>query len=141
MGTFLGMLSIELGSLDESELFEPEQEKTARDHVAGEMSPALVKLFTLWRMTDKSLDEKAMQLKWRGKCDSGSMQDFMHDARKLKSRSEVLETIFWHEVRDEFNLWDREVIGVRKGRLVVWSKARKPNFPFPFMFGTGGDEE
>ena len=141
MSTFVSMLNIELGSLDESELFEPEQEKTTRDHVVGEMSLPLVKLFTLWRLTDKDLDERAMKLKWQSKCDSGSMEDFLQEARKLKSRSEVLETIFWHALREEFNLWDKDVIGVRKGRLVVWSKARKPSFGFPFMFGTGGDEE
>ena len=124
MGTFLKLLELELNSLDQNDLHEPEADVEPKDNVVGVMSDESIRLFTLWRQAQKSHAEKMMELRFgQASGDKGTLHSQLHE---LDDKQEVLERLFWYQIKDEYNLWDKSV-GVRTGRKVVWFDYEGPN--------------
>lgn len=131
MGTFLGLLSLELDSLNQNDFYEPEAELQTDDQIVGDLSEGLIRLFTLWRLTDKQVAAKIMEAKFEHLSVEG-VEETIIKVRELNNKAELLRDLFWIEVKDEYHLWDKDNIGVRKGRKVVWFKESGPK-----IFGIG----
>ena len=120
MSTFLKLLLLELDSLSPDDFYEPDAEPRPSDQQAGELTEGLLRLYTLWQQTEKLAAEKAMEARFsRGPDDQ--RRELIAKARELEDKSGFVKDLFWLEVRDENHLWDKPVVGVRKGRRVIWS--------------------
>lgn len=133
MGTFLKLLQLELSSLEQNNFFEPDAELENNDNIVGNLSEELIRLFSLWRLTEKETMEIIIKERY-GHFSDEQRKELLYDANKAHQKSEFLRELFWIEIRDEYHLWDKPQIGIRKGRKIVWSGQGGPNilgFGFP----------
>lgn len=131
MSTFIKLLPLEMDEVKEYR--EPDMELREKDHVVGDMSDSLKKLWTLWKQTAYRADELKLQLRY------GEQNTSVGQARELESKAQVIRDIFWIAVNDEFELWGKLRVGVRKGFKVVWNEEEMPQLP-PFLKGIMGLE-
>lgn len=124
MSTFINLLPIELQEVEEYK--EPDMNMEKGDHIVGDMSDDLKKLYTLWRQFSYRADELKLQLRY-GRQNVGKAE-----VAEISTKAEALRALFWIAVADEFELWDRGNTGVRKGYKVVWSEEQRPDMP-PFL--------
>lgn len=124
MSTFIRLLPLELQEVQEYK--EPDMQVEKGDHIVGDMSDDLKKLYTLWRQFSYRASELTLQLEY-GRQNVGKAE-----VNEIKTKAEVLRDLFWIAVSDEFELWDRNRTGVRKGFKVVWSEEQRPDMP-PFL--------
>jgi len=134
MGTFLKLLELELSSLDQDDFYEPDAELEPDDQVVGELSEDSLRLYTMWRQTEKSCAEKLIVVKY-GRLSDDQCSQLRAQAVELQEKTRILSSIFWLEVKEEHELWDKSNIGVRKGRKVVWFEGKGPHI---ISFGLGG---
>jgi hypothetical protein len=118
LGTFLKMLNIEFNDIDEQDLYEPDSDYRPGDEKVGDLNDHLIRLYSLWKVTERVSQEKTIEANFfRG---SEADKKLIHDkSLELASKSFILESIFWHEVREEIKVWGKSYIGVRKGRAIV----------------------
>lgn len=126
MSTWLKLLPLELNGIEENEFCEPETEvDPTKDHMVGEMSLDLKRIYTHWRGLRESADRAVLDAKYAKGNDQREAL-FMR-AIELHEKAEVMEDIFWISLKDEFGLWGREnsdnTTGVRKGFKVVSLKS------------------
>ena len=128
------MLSIEVGALEAKDFYEPDFELLPTDQKVGELSEHLIRLWTLWKINEKFSDESFTEAKFfRGTADE--KQQVLNKACEFQLKAATLEMIFWLEVREETNLWDKPNLGVRKGRIVVLFELPPPKIMGPFRLG------
>lgn len=136
ISTFLALLNLELDSLGEKDLYEPEQELGPKDEKCGVLNDNLIKLYSLWQNCEKTAAEKMMEARF-----SHGTEDQRNEAGlrtlELKTKAELVGELFWIEVKDACHLWDKDNIGVRKGRIVVWYEPGPPKIS-GFGFGPFG---
>jgi len=123
MSTFIKLLPLELADIHEYR--EPDREIAPEDNIAGDMSPNLMKLYTLSLIYARRYAEAKIELVY-GKPNND--QNLAARAAELDQKTKALVEIFWIAVKDEFSLWDKENIGVRKGFKIVWFERQGPNF-------------
>lgn len=136
MGTFLKLFSLELNLLEKDDFFEPEAELRPDDQIVGDLSEEFIRLYTMWRLTEKRMDEKMMEAKF-GRLSEGQIKDALSRAKELSIKADFFRELFWIELKDEYHLWDKPSIGVRRGRKVVWYEEKGPtilglDFPHDF---------
>ena len=124
MSTFIKLLPLELAEIKEFQ--EPTADIEDGDHVVGDMSEDLKKLWTLWKQSAYRASELKLQLRY------GQQNVTKAQTTEAETKAEVLNIIFWIAIHDEFSLWDKESTGVRKGYKVVWSDEAHPGLP-PFL--------
>lgn len=97
---------------------ESDSEIEEGETVAGDVSIDHQKLFTLTRKYHRLADKKLIAMKFAQNKEAGQE----HEAELLmaKARAEILMQIFWASLKDEFQLWDKESVGFRKGWKVTW---------------------
>ena len=125
MSTFTEMLPLELKDIHN--YIEPEMELEKSDHEVGIMSDELKKLFTMWRQLGLKCAEAKLHMSFNVKGIN------IARCRELDSKAEAIKNIFWIAIYDEFELWDKSDIGVRKGFNVVWSDEDKSQHMPPFL--------
>ncbi|KPJ73058.1 hypothetical protein AMJ48_02335 [Parcubacteria bacterium DG_74_1] len=127
----------ELAQIREGDLVDPEYEMDPKtDHLVGEMSEELKKLFTLWRKT-------AEATKTAKKAFAGSVKkillefpeepvltDVLEAEKKMEQlkrsvalaelREDAMRGAFWVSVRDEFPEAKEKTLTVCKGFKVAW---------------------
>lgn len=52
-----------------------------------------------------------------------NLDDIISQLAELNKLIEIVNDIFWFEIRKDFNLWTKPLIAVRKGWKIVWRKA------------------
>ena len=125
ISTFLALLGLELDSLDEKDIYEPDHEVSPKDKKCGDLNDNLIKLYSLWQNCEKSAAEKMMEARYsRGTEDQKAEASLK--AYELGSKASFIGELFWIEVKDTCHLWDKENIGVRRGRIVVWYEPEPP---------------
>lgn len=121
MSTFIKLLPLELAEIKEFQ--EPTADVVKGDHVVGEMSEDLKKLWTLWKQSAYRASELSLQHRY------GQQNVTKAQATEAETKAEVLNIIFWIAIHDEFSLWDKNSTGVRRGFKVVWSDETHPDIP------------
>lgn len=104
---------------------EPDTEVEQTDHVVGEVSPELRKLFSISRSMQMEAEQTGLNLRYGREKNQEAAQEKM---LMLLDKSKILMQIFWSELKDVHNLWSQPAIGVRKGWKVVWSDDDRPHF-------------
>lgn len=125
ISTFLALLSLELDSLGEEDLYEPEHELGPKDEKCGVLNDDLVKLYSLWQNCEKAAAEKMIEAKFSHGTKDQRMEATLK-VQELRIKAELVGELFWIEVKDACHLWDKDNIGVRKGRVVVWFEPEPP---------------
>lgn len=125
MTTFIELLPLELREI--TDYREPPYELEKSDHEVGVMTEDLKKLFTLWNNTMHSTITLKAELQF------GNVANEKESSMKLDElvmRVDVLQRIFWFCVRAEYELWDKDSVGVRRGFVVVWGDRDPNDSPF-----------
>ena len=130
--SWLKILPVELANIDANEFIEPSEEVDPKsDVVVGEASDDLKQIYTL---VDKLQEAGA-----RYAVDARFSKDnrFRSDAEKrtyeLKRKVETLLDIFWITLKDDFDLWDKDSVGIRKGWKVTYGKDGSPTTFLDFL--------
>ena len=129
MSTWLKLLTLELDSINESDIIEPVCTPQKDDHPVGEMSDAARRLFTLARLLEK--DAKQCQLDANFCGDKTIRLELEARGYELAAKSEATQALMWISIRDEFKVW-HESVGVRSSFKVVVSPNADNDIP-PFL--------
>ncbi|GAI81636.1 unnamed protein product, partial [marine sediment metagenome] len=90
----------------------------------GVMSDDLKRLYTLMMIFTKEAEQAKLDYRF-----SHSFED-EHKAMEYRAKSEALRHIFWTCLNEEFDLWNKDNSGVRKGWQVCWSDdSDEPHLP------------
>lgn len=121
MSTFLKLLPLELQ--DVKEFFEVSFEVKKDDNIVGTASDDLKRLYTLWQQKERMKDELKIKQQYEKISDR---EKYATEASQLGSKADAIRDLFWIGVNDEFNLWDKANVGIRKDYIVIYSdkKAR-----------------
>ena len=123
--SWLKILPMELANIDAKELVEPGEEVDPRsDVVVGEASDDLKRIYTL---TEK-LQEAGVRysVDARFSKDNNLRSDAEKKVYELHDKLEALMRIFWITLKDDFNLWGKDSVGIRKGWKVTYKKGGAP---------------
>ena len=123
--SWLKILPMELENIDAKELDEPGEEVDPRsDVVVGEASDDLKRIYTL---TEK-LQEAGVRysVDARFSKDNNLRSDAEKKVYELHDKLEALMRIFWITLKDDFNLWGKDSVGIRKGWKVTYCKGGHP---------------
>lgn len=93
MGTFWKLLSLELRSLDQNDFYEPDAELRPDDHVVGDLSEDLIRLYTMWRLLQKQTAEKTMEAKF-GRLPDEQKEELIYKIFELNSKANSSMTYF-----------------------------------------------
>lgn len=118
--TWLKSIPIELDMISENELRQPVNKIDVKDHLVGELSIGLRKLYTLMLLTEESAMKKMVEVRFSSKSIDDDPQ-MLGSYKELQYKGEALRNLFWIGVNAEHNLWQYESIGVRRDWSVVWS--------------------
>jgi hypothetical protein len=97
---------------------DPSFDVRASDHIVGTADDELRKLYELSIQYEKSGFESFTAMnnsKTEENCDYHAKK-----AMGFHKKHEILMESFWISIRDSFDLWDRSLVGIRKGWKVVW---------------------
>jgi DNA-binding transcriptional regulator/RsmH inhibitor MraZ len=110
--------------MDTSNLVEPNAEISEKDHLVGEADVDLRKLYSLAISWEKTAIETLVAARYiNSKTDQ---EQRMEKANELRKKSEIMMEIFWISLKDSFDLWQKQSIGIRKNWKVVWSEPEVP---------------
>ncbi|MBU2101259.1 hypothetical protein KKH05_00850 [Patescibacteria group bacterium] len=119
------MCELEFGGVSPHHELAPDSEVSVDDYEVGQASPELQRLYITALQWLKKSAELALQAQFYRGSDEERMS-LVRRALELRSKGEILQNIFWAAVRDEFNLWEKDSIGIRKNWAVVWMDSRIP---------------
>jgi len=129
MSTFLKLLPLELNEL--TEFMEPPAEIAPDDRLVGDMSDTDKRLWTLGKLLEKDCNQYQLDAKYAPNKDQ--RRELIAKARELGAKSNILISLLWTSLRDEFELWSERNVGVRMGFKVVIVPEDIP--PFIKSFG------
>lgn len=123
--SWLKMLSVELSIIEPSEFAEPGEDVDPKtDIVVGKASDDLKRIYTL---TEKLQEAGARySIDARFSKDNHLRSDAEKKMHELKRKTETLMDIFWIILKDDFDLWDKDSVGIRKGWKVTYKKDGSP---------------
>ncbi len=131
MSVWLKVLPVELASI--ADYIEPSREiDNQSDHEVGTMTDEQKKLYTRWIDLERSAAQYSLNAQYER--DNEKRRTAFLRREELSAKSEVLQAIFWIDVKDHFQLWNRSSIGVRRGFIVVWSEREGPPQDFRDLF-------
>ena len=123
--SWLKMLAMELSSIDIKEIIEPNEEVDPRlDVVVGEASDDLKRIYTLVNKLQEAGARYSIDARFSR--DNSLRADAKKKMQELKDKIETLMKIFWIVLKDDFDLWDKDIVGIRKGWKVTYSKGERP---------------
>ena len=126
--TWLKLLPIEFQFI--TDFAEPGADSTKYDHQVGVMNDELKRFYTYWQSCAKSAEQMMLDARY-----SNPSEEDIAKIRELQAKVEVLHDIFWIAIKDEFGLWIKSSVGVRRGFVVVWCDLPERQSGFTFRFG------
>ena len=117
MSNWLMLIPMELSMVEQ--LLDPPGEVKSSDHQVGEMDNELKKLYTLWQQLEKSTYQTMLDARYKQLTPEEEAK-----INEMQQKTSVLRATFWIVVKDTFQLWGKESIGVRHGFMVVWSDSQ-----------------
>lgn len=121
MGTWLDKIQEKMAALSPTQFCSPDRELGKDDHVVGEASEGLKRLFTVAQSyVDLKVQKLGDALKAiKNREESAKLRD---EANDIGAEARLLTKIFWQSVRDEYpELADKPEIGIRKDWKIVWT--------------------
>ena len=123
------LLPLELNSIDNDHIIEPDYEMETEDTVVGTMPEMSKKLFTLGILLEKDANQHMLDSKY---CmDKSKKLELEAKAQELAIKCSVVKALVWIDIRDTLGLWGTN-LGVRCGFKVVTYPNQNDNMP-PFL--------
>jgi len=124
MSTWLRLLPMELDSIGEPDIIEPDFTMAKDERIIGTMSNTIQRLFTLGRLLEK--DAKQYALDYQFCTDRTKKLELKAKAVEFQAKAQVVKQLMWIGLHDEMGLWD-EAIGIRTGFKVVLTPPEDDN--------------
>jgi len=123
---FLDYLNSEVSFLDEKKIINQAAPVEEGDTVVGSVPISLRKMHTVGMLLEKAVDERVLQMKYAPTEDVfNENSSFSTELHELKDKSEMIRSLFWVCIKEEFNLWKPGVsIGIRKDWQLVTFKGK-----------------
>ena len=119
--SWLKILPMELANIDAGEFSEPDDEVDPKsDIVVGEASDDLKRIYTLSERLREAGARYSIDARFSK--DNRLRSDAGKKAYELAKKIEVLKEIFWITLKDDFDLWNKDSVGIRKGWKVTYRK-------------------
>lgn len=121
MNTFLRLLPMELSTISEEDYITPSEELgfEPRDHYVGKATESMKQMYTLYLRKEQAAEEAKLKIRFaRG---VGEGQSLQSQYAESKAKARVLRLLFWITIQDEFDLWDKQSVGIRSNWDVVWT--------------------
>ncbi len=117
--TWLDIIKLETENMSPEDFIEPQHELETEESVVGEVGDERLKrLFGLAMQWNR---EAVDCVRRASKTDDPAARDEdLALATELRKKSQILFDIFWTSLKDEYGLWDKDIIGVRRGWKVVF---------------------
>lgn len=132
----------EIQSIPLEECEEPDGEVEEGDHIVGEMSDGLRRMYAYMSRLGDQLKNEAEELKLpeRRPTTFADLKDAVRKASDMVNRYRLISEMFWECVKKEFpELRSKRCIGVRNDFKVVWSE-EKAEPRVHLIFGPGVEE-
>lgn len=125
MSTWLETLQTEIqDELKSVHLMEPNTDLGADDRIVGDMDEQLRGVYSLAMRWMKTAADNATAAQFET---NKERQELLSEqAQRLAKKSKILLDIFWISIKEQFDLWEKPSIGVRRGCKVVWSESSTP---------------
>ena len=123
---------------EEIKLYEPKETPSSKDHVVGIASDGLKKSRVAFNKYFDDLIKKLKELEKLAKESCPHAEKKCKECKNeeckiphagkiaeiitLRQEYEVVQDVLWSNLRAEFNLWDKETVGIFKGWKVAWSE-------------------
>lgn len=120
MSRWMSAVLKELEGLNQKGLLEPKTEVGPTDHVVGEANVEIRKLYGLAMQTSRRSAESIVSAQYD--INRETQEHHAAKAVELRKKAELLMEIFWVSIKDQFDLWQKPSVGIRKGWKVVWSE-------------------
>ena len=128
---FIDLIKMDLDSLKEEELFEPNVPPQSYDTLVGDMTLEHKRLFTLMTLTLKQCEEIKLKARFSG---NEFQKSLYEEFSLLNSKYDLLSSMFWFELKLSYkDLVSKPSIGEREGYKIVWNSS-SPN-PFDILKG------
>ena len=129
--TLFDIIKMELEAMGPDDLMEPTSAAVEDEDepVVGEAGVELKKLYTLWQKWEQAAMETALLARYSRRGER-EIREALSTAEALMRKSELIKQFFWASVREAFGLWDKDVIGIRRGWKITWSESDESLPPF-----------
>jgi len=114
MCTWLKLLPLELQEVED--FVDNPDEPGPGETVVGVMSDDLKRIYALRVSNMIKATTKVLESALKP---HNSRLELLADASRLEYQANALDSIFWIGINDEFGLWDKPNVGIRKGFQVV----------------------
>jgi hypothetical protein len=115
-------LKTALDALDMKDIIQPNNEVQEGDNVVGEADDDLKKIYGYAMMMKRTGMQIMVSIHFESDKSSTGYQQSIERMLEYKGKHEALMSIFWVALKDKYNLWSKDSVGVRKGWKVVWHK-------------------
>jgi hypothetical protein len=115
---------VELTDVKPGDPLEPASDVEDNDHQVSVLGDDLKRMYILAVRQKKKSAEIVVEAQYT--TDRDERTRLFCRAKEFKEKGEILQRIFWAAVRDQFQLWDKPIVGVRRGWVVVWSDHEGP---------------
>ena len=123
--TWVDMVKMEAENLPAEDMIEPQRELENCEHVVGELDhQELKKYFTLamrWNREAADCVKGAAEIS-----DAQAREEELTIAAELHKKSQMIFDISWTSLKDEYRLWDKDSIGIRRGWRVIYKDPPPP---------------
>ena len=119
--SWFDLLPADLSGLSTEEVLPPYGDMEPSDHWAGDASndEQLQRLYSLARRLAESAARTGLEAQLARKHEQ--REEFIMKCYELRKKAELVIEIFWISIKDSFQLWDKDSIGIREDWQVVWS--------------------
>ena len=109
----------ELDNIGPGQLVEPSGEIGPNDNIAGLASVEIKKICTLRANTAKAGRELVKRMILSNNFEEAAK--LREEITRIEQKCDLLDSLLWLTVRDEFKLWGKRSVGIKKGFVVVWT--------------------
>ena len=109
----------ELDNIGPGQLVEPSGEIGPNDNIAGLASVEIKKICTLRANTAKAGRELVKRMILSNNFEEAAKLG--EEITRIEQKCDLLDSLLWLTVRDEFKLWGKRSVGIKKGFVVVWT--------------------
>jgi len=120
MSTWIKLLPLELDSIEESSIIEPDVEPEVDDRIVGVMPLTAKKLYTLSKLLEKEADTSILARKYCANKDAKfGLESRVH---QYSAKAQFCKMALWISLRDEFELWHENIRVCTGFRVVTYDE-------------------